>query len=161
VNPSPGIPSVGGSFARTPVNIEHPITPLIQPTPVSCWATAVSMLLGEKVPLEAYVDPPGRLILTFQNVQGFARAYKLQLYGGQSWSADGLADLLQRGPFMVMGVFGTGDNAIKHALVVGGISTNGPTILTVYDPANGSKNRVDYEAFIQRFPATASYLLQR
>lgn len=146
-------------------NIQHRITLFAQPTNMTCWSAAITMLFGNLFSAgsgRASTAANGGLNPNFGNVQALARSYNLRLHAPQSWTVPGLVDLLRKGPVMMMGYVPSG-----HAVVLGGIVSDGTangTTLSVYDPWPpniGSNYSVNYLQMMTRFPMATTYLLQR
>jgi len=150
-------------MART--NIQHRITIFGQPTNMTCWSAALTMLFGNRFsagPGQASTASNGGLNPSFTNVQALARSYNLKMYAPQSWTVQGLVALLKNGPVVMMGYIPSG-----HAVVLGGIVSDGTangTTLTVYDPWPpnvGSSYSANYLQMMTRFPMATTYLLQQ
>ena len=146
-------------------NIQHRITIFGQPTNMTCWSAALTMLFGNRFSAEpgrASTADNGGLNPSFTNVQALALSYHLKLHAPQSWTVQGLIGLLQYGPVIMMGYIPSG-----HAVVLGGILSDGTvngTILTVYDPWPpnvGSRYSVNYLQMMTKFPTATTYLLQQ
>lgn len=133
--------------------VSHPVELVPQPTDMSCWAAAASMVLGNQStgPGGAALQSGG-LVNTVANVRTFARAYGLQVHPYQSWSVDGLRDLLERhGPLWVGGLVPNG-----HAYVIAGLwgdGTSKGTTMRIYDPWPPRVGRV-YDANVDDFLST-------
>jgi hypothetical protein len=132
---------------------------------MTCWSAALTMLMGNRFSAgagRASTAENGGLNPSFTNVQALARSYDLELYAPQSWTVQGLVDLLQKGPLIMMGYIPTG-----HAVVLAGIVTDGTagnTTLTVYDPwppKVGSRYLTNYLQMMTKFPTATTYLLQQ
>lgn len=145
-------------------NIQHQITLYGQPTNMSCWSAATTMLLGNRFsagPGLAALGPAGGLNSDVKNIQTFAQGYHLHLYYPQSWTAAGLVEVVRRGPVVLMGPIPSG-----HAVVIAGIRGDGTEVgteLTIYDPWPPNLGRiytVNYQDLMTRFPMATMYLLQ-
>lgn len=142
--------------------ITHWVVLVPQPTNMSCWSAAATMLFGDRSvgPGAGTLGPTGGL--QPRTVPAFANSHGLRVYYPQSWSVEGLVKLLRRGPVAMLGNMPTG-----HAVVIGGISSDGTaqgTDLTIYDPWPpnvGRVIRVNYEKLMKTFPAATTYMLQR
>jgi hypothetical protein len=154
----------------TTVNIHYRIELFGQPTDMTCWSAALTMLFGNRFsagPGRAATDKKGGLQPSFGNLQELTRAYGLTLYAPQSWTVEGLITLLHKGPVIMMGYMPSG-----HAIVIGGIAGDGTakgTTLTIYDPwppstkkvPGGKIYRANYAQLMTAFPMASTYLLQR
>lgn len=147
------------------INIQHPVLLYAQPTGMTCWSAATTMLFGTTFsagPGSARLGTTGGLNASFTNIHAFANSYGLHLHAPQSWTMAGIIDLLRRGPVAMMGALPS-----LHAVVIGGVSGDGTpdgTILTIYDPWPpnvGRKYQVSYGAMLRQFPMATMYLLHR
>jgi len=147
------------------IDVRHPVTLFGQPTGMTCWSAAATMLFGDRSigPGDARLGPSGGLVASAENVQEFARAHDLAYHAPQSWSVDGLATTLeQNGPLWVAGYVPSG-----HAYVVGGMKGDGTpagTKLTIHDPwppGRGKTYDVNYADWMQRNPEGTTYVLHR
>src|SRR5438876_6647892 len=104
------------------VNISHRVTLFPQPTNMTCWSAAATMLFGNMSvgPGRASLAPNGGLSSDFGNIQAFARSHHLQMHAPQSWTVDGLASLLRHGPLWVGGSVPSG-----HAYVIAAMKGDG------------------------------------
>ena len=147
-----------------PIDIRHVVTLYPQPTSMTCWSAAATMLFGDRCvgAGSAVTGPTGGLSTSFQNIQAFADSHGLILHAPQTWTVEGLADLLRGGPLWVGGWVPTG-----HAYVIAamkGDGTPGETYITIYDPwppGVGQIRRVAYGNWIATYPMATAYILQR
>jgi hypothetical protein len=146
-------------------NVQYSIPLCAQPTSMTCWSAATTMLFGGNFsagPGKASLSSDGGLEADLNNIQNFARSYNLRLHYPQCWTVDGLKNLLTRGPIALLGPIPS-----LHAIVIGGIRgdrTDQGTVLTIYDPwppRIGRKYEVSYQALMTQFPMATMYLLQR
>jgi hypothetical protein len=150
------------------VDIQYEIDLFGQPTGMTCWSAATTMLFGSRFsagPGQAELGPSGGLKSDFSNVSLFAKSYQLTMYAPQSWTPKGLIDLLRSGPVAMLGAVPQ-----LHAVVIGGIkgddssSACSALTLTIYDPwpvGVGDIYLVDYERLMTKFPMATMYMLQR
>jgi hypothetical protein len=146
------------------LNIQHPVALFPQPTGMSCWSAAATMLFGDRSvgPGGARLGSSGGLEGDFANIQRFAAAHGLVMHAPQSWTVQGLALLLQRRPLWVGGMVPGG-----HAYVIGGIAGDGSpdrTILTIYDPwppRVGNRRTEPYGRWMRQYPMATLYVLHR
>lgn len=154
------------------IDIEHFVTLFPQPTNMTCWSAAATMLFGNMSvgPGGAVITPSGGLGSAHANVEAFARAYGLTMHSPMSWTVEGLAGILRRGPLWVGGVQPLGSpTAIQsgHVVVVGAMWGNGNpdgTMLKIYDPwppGTGSTYGVFYGDHIAGSPLMTMYILHR
>jgi hypothetical protein len=146
-------------------NIQHPVKLFPQPTNMTCWSAATTMLFGSKFsagPATAQTKEDGGIYAREANIGTFARDWGLKVYWPQSWTVQGLVDVLRRGPVALVGAIPMG-----HVVVLAGIrgdGTQGGTQITLYNPAPtniGKIETVNYSAFMTHFPLGTMYLLQR
>lgn len=145
------------------VRIQHPVDLIGQPTSMTCWMAATSMLLRRSVTSgTARTAPNGGLLSDANNLRDFARSNGLRLYYGQTWMARGLIALLRKGPAAMMGRLPS-----MHAVVLSGIESDGTedgTYITIHDPwpvRQGTIHRgLPYAAFLRQFPMASNYMLQ-
>lgn len=154
------------------IEIDHRVTLFPQPTNMTCWSAAATMLFGNMSVGAggAVVTPSGGLASSFANVQAFSRAHGLTMHAPMSWTTQGLASLLRRGPLWVAGVQPLGSpTAIQsgHAVVIGSMWGNGSaegTMILIYDPwppGVGSTYGVFYGDRIAGSPLMTTYILHR
>jgi len=155
------------------VDIEHRVILFPQPTNMTCWAAAAAMLFGSNMSIgagSAVISPSGGLGSAQANVEGFARAYGLTMHAPMTWTTQGFAGLVRRGPLWVGGVQPLGSpTAIQsgHVVVVGSMWGNGSadgTMLLIYDPwppRVGSTYGVFYGDRIAGSPLMTNYILHR
>lgn len=144
------------------INITHRVTLYPQPTNMTCWSAAATMLFGDRCVGAggAATGPAGGLEASYSNIQTFAMAHGLRMHAPQSWTTKGLAELLHNGPLWVGGMVPSG-----HAYVIGGMrgdGTPGKTIITIYDPwppNMGRIRRVSYGSWMQAHPKATTYIL--
>ena len=144
--------------------IQHRVSLYAQPTDMSCWSAAVSMLLENQCvgAGKAVLNDKGGLGAEEKNIQLFAKSYGLRLYFPQTWTVEGLVMLLERGPVAMLGAMPN-----LHTIVIGGIKGNGTpegTELTIYDPwppKIGRISLVNYEQLMKQFPFSTIYMLQK
>jgi len=147
------------------VDISHHIILYGQPTNMTCWSAAATMLLGTNMsvgPGNANTGPHGGLNPSFANVKTFADGYALRMHAPQSWSTQGIANLIRRGPVWVAGWVPSG-----HAVVYGGIhgdATPNGTLIIIYDPWPPGRGEVRGEIYgdwVRRHPTATTYILQK
>lgn len=144
--------------------INHRVELIGQPTDMSCWSTATSMLLGNQSAGagSAKTGASGGLKGDYENVNSFAQSHGLRLHPLTSWTIEGIIQFLKRGPFVMMGQIPNG-----HAVVVGGIVgflKREEYYLKIYDPwpvNQGNVSYVNYYQMMQRFPRATDYILQK
>ena len=156
------------------IDISHPVRLFPQPTNMTCWSAAATMLFGNMSvgPGGAAVTPSGGLASSHANVEAFARAFGLTMHAPMTWTVQGFAGLLRRGPLWVAGVQPLGSpTAIQsgHAVVVPSMWGNGDsdgrgTMLLIHDPwppGVGSTYGVFYGERIAGSPLGTMYILHR
>ena len=154
------------------IDIDNRVTLFPQPTNMTCWSAAATMLFGNMSVGSggAAVSPSGGLGSAYANVQAFARAHGLVMHAPMSWTNQGLAGLVRRWPLWVAGVQPLGSPTavqVGHAVVVGAMWGNGSadgTMLLIYDPWPpnvGSLYGVFYMDRIAGSPLMTTYILHR
>ena len=146
------------------INIRHSVTLFPQPTNMTCWSAAATMLFGNMSVGSggATTSAGGGLNSSSGNVRTFADSFGLAFHYPQSWTVDGLAGLMGRGPLWVGGMLPS-----MHAIVIGAMKGNGTpngTILTIYDPWPPNVGRVyniSYGRLMNNFPMATMYILHR
>ena len=146
------------------IDISHRVKLYGQPTRMTCWSAAATMLTGTNMSYGsggAAVGPKGGLKPQFKNVQAFAKAHGFRFHSPRSWTVQGLVELMRRGPVWVAGWVPSG-----HAVVYGGIhgdGTPGGTLILVYDPWPPLKGDIRGELYgdwVNKHPTATTYILQ-
>lgn len=146
------------------VRIQYQVPLIGQPSAMTCWMAAASMLMTHAARLgTALTETSGGLADNDTNLREFARSNGLRLYYGQSWTAQGLIALLRKGPAAMFGNMGG-----LHAIVITGLESDGTedgTYLTIHDPRpvnRGTLHRsYPYGDFMRDYPSGSNYMLQR
>jgi hypothetical protein len=147
------------------LEIEHRVQLYGQPTNMTCWSAAATMLLGTNQsigPGRAATGATGGLSPDQANVEVFARGLGLRVEAPQSWMVAGLAAILRRGPLWVGGAVPT-----LHACVFGAMWGTGQadgTVILIYDPwppGQGSIYPMAYDTWMQTYPMATTYILHR
>ena len=147
------------------VSIHYHIKLYGQPTNMTCWSAATTMLLGTNMSIgsgTAKTGKGGGLKPDYQKVTDFAKSHNLRVYPMQSHSVEGLISIMQSGPVAMFGALPS-----LHAVVIGGITSDGSTLkgteLTIYDPwppRQGKIYKMTYDDLMTKFPLATMYLLQ-
>jgi Putative peptidoglycan binding domain/Papain-like cysteine protease AvrRpt2 len=122
------------------IDITHPVNLFPQPTAVSCWSAAATMIVGNMS-----VGPgnsklaAGSLIPGPNNVQAFADSLGWTMHYPQTWSVGGLANLLRRGPAWAVGGGTSPLGQWLHAIVLSGlwsdaVQDGSGTMIRIHDP---------------------------
>jgi len=156
------------------VDINHPVKLFPQPTNMTCWSAAATMLVGNMSVGSggASVGSSGGLGSTHANVEAFARAHRFVMHSPMTWSVSGFAELARRGPLWVGGSQPLGSPSgpqSGHVVVVGAVWSNGNgdgrgTMLLIYDPWPpnvGSVYGVFFGERIAGSPLGTEYILHR
>ena len=147
------------------VSYQHRVALFPQPTGMTCWSAATTMLFGNVFsagPGAARAGSTGGLQSDFKNIFTFAGSYGLRVYPLMSWTVDGIVKLIKKGPVAMLGAIPS-----LHAVVISGVRSDGTprgTILTIYDPwppNKGAIYSVDYLSLVTNFPMATMYMLQR
>jgi hypothetical protein len=150
-------------------NVHYDIDLFPQPTGMTCWSAAATMVLGNMSvgPGKAALYVEGGLKENPKNIKKFADQYGLVVEYGATWTAKGIADLLRRyGPLWVGGKLPS-----LHAIVVSGIEGSNDTdaTLTIFDPwppGTPGKGGTIFPAFplidfYKQFPEGTDYILHK
>lgn len=143
-------------------SIRHRVTLFPQPTSMTCWSAAATMLFGDRSigPGTASLGSSGGLNSDFDNIEKFAHSHGLTMEAPMSWTVSGLARLMQFGPLWVGGLVPSG-----HAYVIGALVGDGTpagTQITIYDPwppGIGAIRQISYQAWVLRYPMATMYIL--
>jgi hypothetical protein len=155
------------------IDISHHVTLFPQPTNMTCWSAAATMLFQSNMSVgagNAAVAASGGLASDHWNIAVFARDLGLTMHAPMTWTVHGFAGLLARGPLWVGGVQPLGSpTAVQsgHVVVVGSMWGTGEadgTMLEIYDPwprAVGSIYGAFYGDRIAGAPLWTTYILHR
>jgi hypothetical protein len=154
------------------IDIDHPVTLLPQPTNMTCWSAAASMLFGDRSVGSggAATTSSGGLQSSHSNVEAFADSFGLTMHPPRSWTVRGLADVLSRsGPLWIGGQLPVSGTTSGHAIVIGSLWSDGAvdgsgTAVVIYDPwppGRGSTRVVFYGDMMRQFPSATTYMLHR
>lgn len=158
----------------------HPITLVPQWTNTTCWSAATAMLLGRQACMSsgpATATPEAGLFNDSElqepvNMRRFARFHGLTMLPPQSWTASGLARLLEHRPIMIntlweVDAYGRGEGSSGHMRVIAGIRGEGTaegTTIRIYDPWPPHVGRIFsqiYGPFMRRVPLATYQILYR
>lgn len=131
--------------------ILHRVQLVPQHDPSACWLASTSMLLGRSIPRSSVpaslLASDGGLLNDSElndaaNTSVYARHFGLRMHHPQSWTAQGLANILRAGPVathILWNIPGyvSGQGSSGHFAVIAGIrgdGTNAGTTLRIYDP---------------------------
>jgi hypothetical protein len=149
------------------VAVDPPVTPVQQPSTMTCWAAAGTMMKSWKselsMTIETALDKIGgpwrakfdaNSALTSSEVADFAKAIGLTEEGPMSYSVKGLADLLEaKGPLWTIGDNDFDNDNIVHARIVTAMKGDGTvdgTIVTLADPTTGTFITEPFKKLAQR-----------
>lgn len=172
--------SVKSAFGA-PVVVKHSVSKIKQPSTMSCWAAAATMLknwrsgfdrsIDEVVAIagsrftqiyQASFDNPPQGIFPVDEEEFYSKVGLIVLKGLNP-SIDKWGELLRdKGPLSVTVDADPGKGYI-HALVVTGLDgdgTSGGTILTYIDPADGLSHDLWFGEFLKLYEGSASWPLQ-
>lgn len=158
--------------------ILNPVVLVPQWTDTTCWAAALSMLLGRSPAQLAPVgvaDAGGMFndaeLSRPEGTARFAEMHGLTLLHAQSWTASGLAGLLRGGPLMMNLLwnapsYAAGKGSPGHMMIIAGIRGDGTddgSTIRIYDPwppNRGSIYSLSYGPFMHKMPVS-TYQLYR
>jgi hypothetical protein len=149
------------------VAVDPPVSPVQQPSTMTCWAAAGTMMKSWKselsMTIETALDKIGgpwrakfdaNSALTSSEVADFAKAIGLTEEGPMSYSVKGLADLLEaKGPLWTIGDNDFDNDNIVHARIVTAMKGDGTvdgTIVTLADPTTGTFITEPFKKLAQR-----------
>jgi hypothetical protein len=163
------------------MKIIHNVTPVRQPSDMSCWAAATTMLMNWKLGITRSIDDvvaqAGRRFtgiyqssfavppqgISPQDEQAFYAALALKVFQGQNYAIAGWFDLLTKhGPLSITVDADPGRKFI-HALVLIGLDGDGSadrTVASYVDPADGARHDVLFSDFIRLYEGSATWPLQ-
>jgi len=174
---------IGLSMAMTvsAVTSPYPVDPIQQPSKMSCWATATTMIMNygdqSSRPIEVVVAlagpkyvglykdsfAPKNRGISPSDEEAFYKALKLSVIKGLNPTIPGWKKLLDdHGPLSITVDADPGKGFI-HALVVTGIEGDGTatgTIVTYVDPADGKKYTPKFADFLKLYEGSAHWPLQ-
>lgn len=146
---APDVQRVNGG----PISIEHSVDLIPQPTRVSCWAAALTMVIDFRdkmsYPVNHVTSTAGMNLTTgygWSQIQNAVSTWGLQELAPMSAYPDWWADYLAaHGPLWIVEV-----GAPYHAVVLGGMhgdGTPGATEMHVYNPWPPNSGAVEYKTF--------------
>lgn len=152
------------------IEIDHFVILFPQPTGMTCWSAAATMVDGSQRSIgagNAALGANGGMTPSFGNIELFARSMGWRMYGMTSWSIEGLANLMRRVPLWSVGGGGAGGNRWLHATVLSGMWSDGQhdgTLIRIHDPWPPGVGRI-WGSFYDRgnfdgYNFSAAYLLQ-
>jgi hypothetical protein len=167
--------------AHAEIKVKHNVIPIAQPSEMSCWAAAATMLhnwksginrsIADVVALAgsrftaiynaSFASPPQGI--SPPDEAAFYRTINLRTIQGQNPTIQSWGDLLrQHGPLSVT-VDAKPNRGFIHALVVSGLDGDGTaqnTIVTYIDPDGGRKIDVVFGDFLKLYQGSAKWPLQ-
>lgn len=173
---------LGTDGRANPVQIQHTLTPIRQPSAWSCWAAAATMIYnwrlgGIQQEIETVVGiagpqyvqlfrdsfPPTNRGISASDEEAFYTTMSFSVIKGLNPSVSGWANILQsKGPLSIT-VDARPPTLTYHALVVTGMDGDGSTsgtIVTYIDPADGQQRSVNFEYFNTLYQGAANWPLQ-
>ena len=162
--------------AQGQIAISYNVTPIAQPSEMSCWATAATMILNWKLGIqfkikEVVARAGDKFIAIYDANKGisptdedaFYRALGLTVIKGNNPAIDAWGNILKaRGPLSVTVDAKPGKGWI-HALVVTGLNGDGSaakTTVTYIDPSGGKKINLVFSEFLKLYEGSAKWPLQ-
>ncbi len=167
--------------AAADIDVSYVVTPIAQPSEMSCWATAATMLVDWKTGVQASIsEVVGRAGSDFVAIyqasfddpaQGIDAVHEKAFYDvlhlsyiqGENPTIQAWADLLRtHGPLSVT-VDARPPKSLIHALVVTGLSGDGTadgTMMTYIDPSGGVRRDTTFAEFLKLYEGSASWPLQ-
>jgi hypothetical protein len=153
------------------IDINHRMVLYGQPTGMTCWSAAATMILGTNMSVgsgSATLSASGGLLPGPANVRRFADSMGWRMHYPQTWTTTGLAGLMRRKPIWTVGGGGTGTGSWLHAIVISALWSDGAadgsgTMLRIHDPWPpnvGSVYGRFYRGTIRGFDFISMYVLE-
>lgn len=161
-----------GTWSRLGITIDvaHPVRLFPQPTNMTCWSAAATMILGNMSvgPGGANLSSSGGLLPGPDNIREFGRGLGWTMHYPQTWTVAGLAGLLRRKPVWAVGGGASPGGGWLHAIVLSAIWSDGAedasgTMLRIHDPWPpniGSVYGRFYRGTVDGFDFISLYVLQ-
>ncbi|MGC4049432.1 MAG: peptidoglycan-binding protein [Paludibaculum sp.] len=148
------------------IDITHPVQLFPQPTGMTCWSAAATMIVGNMSigPGRATLTASGGLEPSASNIEQFGRGLGWRMHYPQTWTVAGLAGLLRNRPVWAVG----GGVGWLHAIVISGMWSDGAgdasgTMIRIHDPWPpnvGSVYGRFYRGTVDGFDFISMYILQ-
>lgn len=148
------------------IDITHPVQLFPQPTGMTCWSAAATMIVGNMSigPGNATLTASGGLEPSAANIERFGRGLGWRMHGPQTWTVAGLADLVRNRPVWAVG----GGVGWLHAIVLSAMWSDGAgdasgTMIRIHDPWPpniGSVYGRFYRGTVDGFDFISMYILQ-
>lgn len=121
------------------IDISHPIRLHPQPTGMTCWSAAATMIVGNMTVSTNATLAGGGLAPDAANVAAFARERGWRMHHPQTWTVQGLAGLMRQSPLWAVGGGASPTGGWLHAIVLSGLWSDGAgdgsgTLLRIHDP---------------------------
>jgi hypothetical protein len=152
------------------IDITHPVRLFPQPTNMTCWSAAATMIVGNMSigPGSANLGTGGGLVPSPENVQRFAQGLGWRMYYPQTWTVGGLAGLLRRKPVWAVGGGSSPTGNWLHAIVLSALWSDGAedasaTMIRIHDPWPPNVGQVYgrfYRGTVDGFDFISLYILQ-
>jgi hypothetical protein len=150
-------------------DITHPVRLFPQPTNVTCWSAAATMIVGNMSvgPGDAVLTDGG-LAPDPANIRKFADASGWQMHYPQTWAVSGLAGVMRRKPIWVVGGGSSPTGSWLHAFVISALWSDGAedasgTMIRIHDPwppGIGSVYGRFYRGTVDGFDFISLFVLQ-
>jgi hypothetical protein len=119
------------------IDITHRVQPFGQPTNMSCWSAAATMIIGNMSvgPGTATLGAGGGMLPGPENIRRFGDSLGWRMHYPQTWTVSGLRFLLHRKPVWAVG----GGAGFLHAIVLSALWSDGAedgsgTMIRIHDP---------------------------
>jgi len=152
------------------IDVTHPVQLFPQPTNMTCWTAAASMIIGNMCvgPGTATLAPSGGMNPDPQNIRRFGEGLGWKMHYPQTWTVNGLASLLRRKPVWAVGGGASPGGGWLHAIVLSALWSDGAedgsgTVLRIHDPWPphvGSVYGRFYKGTVDGFDFISMYILQ-
>jgi hypothetical protein len=163
------------SAVAAPIDVSQLVFPVKQPTKMSCWAAATTMLYSWKQVSPQNIDEvlalAGQKYVDIYKADkgikpadeaAFYKTFKLHIIQQQNLTIKAWGDILKASPLSVTVDADPGKGYI-HALVVSGLKGDGTadgTKVTYVDPADGKFHTESFSKFLTLYEGSASWPLQ-
>lgn len=152
------------------IDITHPVRLFPQPTNMTCWSAAATMIVGNMSvgPGGAQLGPGGGMLPGPENIERFAQGLGWRMYHPQTWTVGGLAGLMRRRPVWAVGGGSSPAGDWLHAIVLSALWSDGAedasgTMIRIHDPWPpnvGSVYGRFYRGTVDGFDFISMYILQ-
>ena len=152
------------------IDITHPVRLFGQPTGMTCWSAAATMIVGNMSvgPGSATLAPGGGMVPDADNIRRFGEGLGWRMHYPQTWTVGGLGSLLRGKPVWAVGGGSSPTGDWLHAIVLSALWSDGApdasgTMLRIHDPWPPNVGKVYgrfYRGTVDGFDFISLYVLQ-